>query len=558
MLLLSVALHATAHACGGFACNANRVQKDQPPEVVQAAERVVFGLESDGRVEMHVQVAYEGPAEEFGWIVPVPEEPELFVSTSALFPSLARATEPLWDLAFQVEGRCRQPFRLPTLGCAEGPAFIGVEPPNPFSEPIPPVGIDILSETTVGPYQTVVLRALSVATLTDWLADGGFDVPIGFERAVTPYVAADAAFVALRLRKGFDAGDLAPLGMRWDADHATIPIMLTSIAAVPDMPLEVYVLGEHRAVPESYLHVQVNEAAVDWQTGGSNYSDVVRRAVDEAGGRAFVTDFVGSPDTWARTFDVSSYDGAALRQTDDPVDWTNRVLSWLPLQPTELATVIEAHIPLAPGVTPVDWLDGPDRHLLADPDATLDAETATLDLEAFVVEPLEAAHDLVGRHRVLTRLGSAISPDEMTTDPTFVLNPDLPGEIATRRRAALVTVCDRNVDIADAPLRLDLPDGRQLFSRPDLPLDDAHSQDAALVVEQMGREGLPEVLSDHRERLAELARGSERMVRACGGCGSVAPTPWGPALLAVAALGWVRRRRPRGPRRTAWTGSTVP
>ena len=44
-------------------------------------------------------------------------------------------------------------------------------------------------------------------------------------------------------------------------------------------------------------HVQINEAAIDWLNRGSNYSDVVSQAADEAGGRAFATDYAGSVDS---------------------------------------------------------------------------------------------------------------------------------------------------------------------------------------------------------------------------------------------------------------------
>lgn len=545
MLALSLLFHPPAHGCGGFACNSNPTLKDQPPEILQAAERVVFGIERDGTVEMHVQVAYEGPADEFGWIVPVPDEPEIFLTTSALFPPLARGTQPLWDLGFAVEGQCRRPIQPPSLGCAEA-GFQSAGVPTPSGEVTGDVGVDILSEETVGPYQTVVLRALSSATLSDWLSDSGFDIPAGFDQVVEPYVAADAAFVALKLRKGFDAGDLAPLGLRWPGEAAMIPIGLTQIAAVPDMPLEVYVLGDHRAVPESYLHVQVNEAAIDWQANGSNYADVVRRAVDEAGGRAFVTDFVGSPALWRDTFDVSAFDGERLRTAEGPISWTRTVTSMLPVFPTELATVVEAHVPLAPGVSAADWLDDPRPRLLDTPDPAFDAEAATLDVEVFVVEPLERAGDLLGRHPVLTRLGSALSPHEMTVDPTFTLNPDLPVDVPTRRRATLTTVCNRNVSGANAPRRLDLPDGREIWlpegtSLPNVS-DGAHGQDAALVIERTGPEGPPEPLVDHRDRLQQLAVDSEQLARVCGGCSSDGPGPWHLALLAMAGLAWRRRR----------------
>ena len=48
--------------------------------------------------------------------------------------------------------------------------------------------------------------------------------------------------------------------------------------------MEAYLLSDGLGVPTSYLHVQINEAAIDWWTAGSNYGDVITQAADEAGG----------------------------------------------------------------------------------------------------------------------------------------------------------------------------------------------------------------------------------------------------------------------------------
>ena len=60
---------------------------------------------------------------------------------------------------------------------------------------------------------------------------------------------------------------------------------------IRDRLIDVYMIGESRAVPENYLHATVNDAALDWfgDVPGSNHFDVLSRAVDEAGGQAFVT-----------------------------------------------------------------------------------------------------------------------------------------------------------------------------------------------------------------------------------------------------------------------------
>ncbi len=49
----------------------------------------VLGVDGENqKVEMHVQVEYEGSAENFAWVLPVKGEPDVFLSTSTLFTAL--------------------------------------------------------------------------------------------------------------------------------------------------------------------------------------------------------------------------------------------------------------------------------------------------------------------------------------------------------------------------------------------------------------------------------------------------------------------------------------
>ena len=63
-----------------------------------------------------------------------------------------------------------------------------------------------------------------------------------------------------------------PSPLTYAADAPGIPIRLTAVATEPDLGILAYVLGEHRAIPTNYLHVQINEAAIDWFFGGFNYA----------------------------------------------------------------------------------------------------------------------------------------------------------------------------------------------------------------------------------------------------------------------------------------------
>ncbi|MCA9573620.1 MAG: DUF2330 domain-containing protein, partial [Myxococcales bacterium] len=153
----------------------------------------------------------------------------------------------------------------------------------------------------VGPFEHRIVEATDVGALVAWLldpdgdpgTDDAYALPRGLGGALDPYVGEGRYFVVLEVTPDPIRGAIPPLRLTYASDHMTLPMVPTAVAARRRLPLEVYVLGEHRAVPDNHLHVELNPAAIDWLQHGHNRHDVLRRAVDEAGGQAFVTDHAG-------------------------------------------------------------------------------------------------------------------------------------------------------------------------------------------------------------------------------------------------------------------------
>src|SRR5262245_48062593 len=105
MFLPSLVLSAApAHACGGFACDG----AGGVPPILQEAEQIVFGIDEErGEVEMHVKIAYAGADDDFAWIVPVPEAPDLFLTTAALFDEIQLATAPTFVRQVLLDPGCK-------------------------------------------------------------------------------------------------------------------------------------------------------------------------------------------------------------------------------------------------------------------------------------------------------------------------------------------------------------------------------------------------------------------------------------------------------------------
>jgi len=99
--LALIAQPEPAQACGGPFCSASA-------PVNQATERIIFSKNADQTVTAVVQIQYQGPSEEFAWVLPVPGIPEVDVSSDLAFTRLQQASNPQYTLTTVVEGRCKQ------------------------------------------------------------------------------------------------------------------------------------------------------------------------------------------------------------------------------------------------------------------------------------------------------------------------------------------------------------------------------------------------------------------------------------------------------------------
>ncbi|MEZ4235576.1 MAG: DUF2330 domain-containing protein [Myxococcota bacterium] len=511
--------------------------------MLQAAERVVFGVdEASGTVEMHVQVSYTGEAEDFAWIVPVPADPELSVSTSDLFTQVALATLPTFRLVVQDAG-CRVRAQDEVFSDSAVPSDSIADASGGYD-------VTVVDRAVVGPYDAVTLHAASADDLLGWLDTSGYQIPAELDAVLQPYVSADASFVALKLAPGRDVGDLAPLLLRYRADRATIPIRLTSVAATPDMRVEAYVFGRGRGVPESYLHVGINELAVDWWSGGGNYSAVVTQAANEAGGHAFATDYYGDSDIVPVLF-RGVVPEEALRAAPTGAAWVE-VLRGTGIRPTpEVLAVIEDALDLPPGQGANAW---------ACPDCVEPAGFAAglatdMALER-VFAPLEAAQALIDGYPRLARMSSSLDAVEMTVDPVFVVNHDLDDALVGNQwTATLVYECDggarreradRHLLLARSGLSVRLPseDALAEMGMSEFEYLASLRDYSAVTIEQLGAEGRARPSSTCART---SRRGSRRSTSCWGGpAGATAAghVPWGAGIAAAFAV-WARRRRAR-------------
>lgn len=448
-----------AGACGGFFCS-----QSQP--VNQAAERIIFADNGDGTVTAVIQILYEGPSESFSWLLPistVPQGDQIAVASDLAFQRLQQATNPQYNLTTRVEGTCRevQNFAVPGAAVADSPAF------DADDDGAPGGGVVVAASGIVGAFEWTVLEldpALEAPqdAALEWLTANGYDVTPGAGELIGPYLQEGMYLLALRLTKGSSAGSIRPIVLTYDATLPMIPIKLTAVAANEDMGVMTWVSGASRAVPFNYNALELNEARINWFNAASNYDSVVTEAADEAGGQGFVTEFAGSSasladvvwpaweeqqwqrfashsySTFRELFEASYYGYVRYDGFWDAV----RASATLPPQ------VSFEDLEVCPLCYELEL--SPSEYLRA--------------LEENVIEPMRRVQALLDRQPYITRFYSTLSAAEMTVDPLFAYNADLP-DVSNVHSAVRVIECNPLETQTSADWRIELPQGGVIRGR---------------------------------------------------------------------------------------------
>ncbi len=467
-----------ARACGGLFCNSRPPDPFAPLPVAQTGENVVFAIDKDPAggaptLVAHIQILYAGDAAKFSWVVPVDAAPTLGVGTDRLFSTLASATQPRFTTQSLIDGQCLPALRSgtafdgtasPTMGGSDA----GVPPPNVTSGG---AGVTVSFQGAVGPFDAAVIQSADPMALRMWLTENGYVVSEQAVGLIDGYVREGKYFVALKLLNGVGVRAIQPIVLTFKGIEPCVPLRLTAIAANPDMQVRMWVLGDRRAVPKNVYEMKIDDARIDWISGGSNYNALVMQAANEAGGNAFVTEYAGPSSIAARSlwFD-GQYDLTILRAAMTPPVYVQELIRLGLSNDPQTLTLLAKHIPMPDavrtmGITESQFYGNLPLYWSQYAFPPFDLATLTTDISVKVIEPRHTAQMMIDRHPYLTRLNTFISPEEMDKDPLFIVNRDLP-EIPVVRTAIFRTMCGNMQFMAcNAPIRAEFPDGRMAWVR---------------------------------------------------------------------------------------------
>jgi hypothetical protein len=314
----------------------------------------------------------------------------------------------------------------------------------------------------------------------DWLTQNGFRAR-GMERDVLgPYLRQGYNLLAFKLRSGADKTSLRPVALTYEGKQPVLPIRAASAASPAEMGVLVWVIGPAQAVPENFASLVLNDALVDWSSGrkfaadtlpagGSgpfgapvpkprNYDALVARAVEEAGGRGFVTE-LGGPASRYRdlVWSARDKDNVELLAGQTFEDGLDLVLmahaqfgGW-----DGFREAVIAALTLPEGVTLEAFAAKPEQFRGA---AKIDTAVFMQQLDEKVVKPVAETAALMYQGPYLTRLYSVMR-GAPTLDPSFAYNPDL-SQVHNVHVAQQQLDCSAGMPVQrDAGWQLSLPQG---------------------------------------------------------------------------------------------------
>lgn len=270
LLLLAVG-GSVVSACGGFFC--------QNTPIDQSAERIIFTVNGDDTITAVIGITYEGAAEDFSWLLPVPSVPEVDVAEQSALDTIQTATNRSF---INPRNYCPDLIQPPGMGGGGGGG-------GPITG-------------SAGPYDYVVLTENDPEFIVQWLRDFGYRITDEMIPLIEYYVVVEEMqILAMRLSQGFEAGDIQPVKLTYQAENPMIPIILTSVAATQNMPILTWIFADTQYVPDNWAHItpvfkgfraasQLVDPFAFWNAQ-SNYSrelSLIQSALD---GLSFTTEY---------------------------------------------------------------------------------------------------------------------------------------------------------------------------------------------------------------------------------------------------------------------------
>lgn len=189
-----------------------------PPyyRVAESSQKAVIFYDK-GKETLILSITFKGDAKDFGWVVPVPQKPEVTKGSDEIFISLQEIIQKY--LRYR---NITQTLTAPILGLKEG------------GEPV-----TVIETKKIDYYEIAVLSSTDSRALAKWLSDNGYQYPEESAYILNDYVNNQWYFVAVKISpeaqgadevmQGMKEGHAVPLKLEFNSEAIIYPLRISAI-----------------------------------------------------------------------------------------------------------------------------------------------------------------------------------------------------------------------------------------------------------------------------------------------------------------------------------------
>ncbi len=306
--LVGVALLAprAAQACG--ACFA---PPEEPTQVT--GHRMIFST-SMQQTTLYDQFSWAGSPESFSWVLPIHGQVDVKLSADALFAFLGSYS------SVQVSP--------PPLNCPPPPPgcdyygegdFAGAGGTGGSNSTSTATGVTVISQETVGPYETVQLKSDDPTALQVWLADHGYVVPADVQPVVTAYQQEGFDFLAMKLVPGQDVNSMRPVRVTSAGAGLTLPLRMVAGGTGALTPITLFVMAEGRYQAQNFPNLTFDPTGLvfHYTDYSSNYESLIQGLFTASNGMGWLTQYAQH----FPKYDLAGQVGAVIQNNPGQTDW---------------------------------------------------------------------------------------------------------------------------------------------------------------------------------------------------------------------------------------------
>jgi len=233
------------------------------------------------------QIRYSGDPKEFAWVLPVRPGARIEVANDEFFTALDTSSQPI---VYAPQRFGPNSTTCGITGCSED-ALSALSAGGRGSD------VEIVSQSVVGPYDQVTLRATDEDALTSWLRKNEFTIPTAIEPTIDAYVREGFDFIALKLRPACGERAMRPVRVVSPGATPSLPLRMVAAGVGPAVGIILYVITEGKYQPQNFPHALFDDDELRWDPleNKSNYEPLSQAIMSRDNGRTWLTEYADRP-----------------------------------------------------------------------------------------------------------------------------------------------------------------------------------------------------------------------------------------------------------------------